>query len=280
MMEDALQGILLSCLMALITNGIAYKLGFFKLPSFFRPHLELSHLLSVFGIYFGFTIVLPLFLPPLLFQIFSQPILSPKVVMFVQFLIIFSMLITLFLYMWTEKSGVFKSALKRPDSPTSRFYDFGLGLLVWVIAIPWVTIVNQLSDSFLYMFFHFENYEQVAVRYLRDNLSSSSQMLIALLSVVVIAPIVEEIMFRGTLQQYLKKFFSVRTSILITSIIFACFHFSSTQSLGNVSLIASLFVFACFLGYTYERQGSIFASIGLHLGFNLASSLQILFFQA
>jgi membrane protease YdiL (CAAX protease family) len=89
---------------------------------------------------------------------------------------------------------------------------------------------------------------------------------------------VEELLFRGTLQQFLKKYFPVKTSIAITALVFACFHYSSAQDLGNFSLIPSLFVFACFLGYTYERQGSIFASIGLHITFNLASSFQILFF--
>jgi hypothetical protein len=103
-------------------------------------------------------------------------------------------------------------------------------------------------------------------------------MAVALIAVVIIAPIAEELLFRGTFQQYLRKFFSVKTSILLTAAIFACFHLSFSQGLGNFSLIPSLFIFSCFLGYIYERQGSLFASIGLHLAFNLASSLQILFF--
>ena len=57
---------------------------------------------------------------------------------------------------------------------------------------------------------------------------------------------------------------------------FALFHFSSLQGVGNVSLILTLLVFGGFLGFIYERQSSLFASIGLHMTFNVASTLRIL----
>jgi uncharacterized protein len=278
-MEDAVQGILLPGLMALVASGIAYKLGFFKLPSFARPLIGLSHLLSIFGIYLGYYFVLPFFLQTLLVRLSSEPILAPYGLMMLQFFISAALLLTLLFYIQTEGPSVFKTAFKNPGGATSRLYDFSFGMLIWLIAFPWVAAVSELCDFLLYLFFQAQNYEQIAVRYLKDNLASPLQMLLALISIVIIAPIVEEVLFRGTLQQYLKKFFKVRTSILMTALIFACFHFSPMQNLSNLSLIPSLFVFACFLGYIYERQGSIFASIGLHVAFNLASSLQILFSQ-
>lgn len=277
-MEDAFQGILLVCLMALVTNGIAYKVGFFRLPSYPCPPIRLSHLLSVFGIYLSYLFALPTFLQFLFLRSSSDSPLSVQSLMTMQFFIVVAMCLTLLLYIRTAKQHVFKTVFKQIESPSTRLFDFGLGMIVWFVAFPWVAIVSQICDFFLWLSFQFKGYEQVAVRYLKDNLESPIQMMIALISIVVIAPVVEEILFRGTLQQYLKKFFSIRTSIFITALIFACFHFSPTQSLGNFSLIPSLFTFACFLGYIYERQGSIYASIGLHLGFNLTSSLQILFF--
>lgn len=277
-MEDALQGILLPCLTALVTNGIAYKLGFFRLPAYTRPSIRLTHLFSVFGIYLGFLFGLPTFLQYLSLNSSLELSLSPQALMTMQFLIVLAMFVTLILYIRTEKQGIFKTAFKQPESPSTRLFDFGLGVIIWLVAFPWVAIISQVCDFLLWIFFKFEGYEQVAVRYLKDNLESPIQMIVALISVVIIAPIVEEILFRGTLQQYLKKFFSIRASIILTALTFACFHFSPAQDLGNFSLIPSLFVFACFLGYTYERQGSIYASIGLHVGFNLVSSLQILFF--
>lgn len=272
MLQEALEGITFLGLLAFLTNGIAYKLGFFKLPSYPRPPVRFTHVLSVFGIYLGFLFVLPIFLLKLL----GAP--TPSSIMTIQFLIVASMFATLLFYIRTEGRGALTAAVKNPESKSSRLTDFSIGVLVWFIAFPWVGVISQICDFLLEALFNFQSYEQVAVRYLKDNLQSIPQTVVALISIVFIAPIVEELLFRGTLQQFLKKYFSVKASIVITAAFFACFHFSSSQGLGNLSLIPSLFVFACFLGYTYERQGSIFASIGLHLIFNLASSFQILFF--
>ncbi len=270
MTEGSLQSILSSGLIALLSSGIAYKCAFFKRPLFERAPIRLFHVLSVFSIYLGL---------PLLLQLVSLSLSSPGLIMARQFFIVISILLVLFFYMQADKEGAFQAAFKNPQSRSSRFYDFGLGMMSWLIAFPWVILMGQICDLLLYVMFNFESYEQVAVRYLRDNLQATSLMVIALISIVVLAPIIEEILFRATFQQYLKKWLSVRMSIVATSAIFASFHFSISQTLGNLSLIPSLLVFSCFLGYVYERQGSIFASIGLHCTFNLVSSLQILFFS-
>lgn len=270
MLEDALQGIFFLGLIGFLTNAIAYRYGFFKLPGYPRPPVRFTHVLSVFGIYLGFLFFLPIFV----LRLVGTP--SMNSIVTIQFILVLAMFATLLFYIRTEGRGALTASVKNPMSESSRLTDFGLGMIVWFIAFPWVGVMSQICDFLLESLFNFKSYEQVAVRYLKENLESAPQMLLALISIVVIAPIVEELLFRGTLQQYLKKYLSVRTSIALTAIIFACFHYSATQGLGNLSLIPSLFTFACFLGYTYERQGSIFASIGLHLAFNLASSLQIL----
>lgn len=270
MLQDALRGVFFLGLIGVLTNGIAYHYGFFKLPDYPRPPVRLTHLLSVFGIYLGFLFVLPLFV----LRLISAP--SVSAIMTLQFLLVVAMFVTLLFYIRTEGRGAMTASVKNPLSKSSRLTDFGLGMVVWLIAFPWVGVMSQICDFILESLFNFQSYEQVAVRYLKENLGSAPQTVLALLSIVIIAPIVEELLFRGTLQQFLKKYCSVKVSIVLTAAIFACFHFSASQGLGNLSLIPSLFTFACFLGYTYERQGSIFASIGLHLAFNLASSLQIL----
>jgi len=269
---DALEGILLPLFAGLITSGIAYRLGFFKRPTFSRPPIFLPQLLSVFGIYLGYSFVLAPFLQILLFRITTKPHL-----MGLQFSIFFALFLTLLLYLRTDGKLAFTAALKNPEGSSSRCYDFGFGMMIWLVAFPWTSLVNRFCDFVLYFFFHFENYEQDAILYLKKSLDSPFQLTFALIAVILLAPMVEEILFRGTLQQYLKKFFSPQISVFITAIIFASFHFSFSQQLGNLAIIPSLFVFACFLGYVYERQGSIYASIGLHSAFNLASSLQILF---
>lgn len=273
MLQDALESILLLGLMGFLTNAIAYKFGFFIRPACPRAPLRFVHLVSIFAIYLGFLFLLPTFV----FHIFK--VHSQGALITLQLVTVSALLVALIYYIRSKGQEAFASALKNRASPSSRWTDFGLGVIIWFVAFPWVGVVSQICDLVLELFFNFQSYEQVAVRYLKENLQSTPQTIIALFSIVVIAPIVEELLFRGTLQQYLKKYFSVKTSIIVTALIFSCFHFSYSQGLGNFSLIPSLFTFACFLGYIYERQGSIFASIGLHLTFNCASSLQILFFS-
>jgi uncharacterized protein len=64
-------------------------------------------------------------------------------------------------------------------------------------------------------------------------------------------------------------------SILLASLIFAFFHFSYSQGIDNIEVITSLFVFSCFLGFVYERQQSLWASVGLHALFNAISVVLI-----
>ncbi|MGL5263711.1 MAG: lysostaphin resistance A-like protein, partial [Candidatus Rhabdochlamydia sp.] len=120
------------------------------------------------------------------------------------------------------------------------------------------------------------NYEQVAVRYLKKSIYSPSQLIPALIMIVCAAPIIEELLFRGCLQSYLKRYMKSSLAIIFSSLCFSVFHFSFSQGIGNVSLLFSLFVFALFLGFIYERQGSLFASIGLHMTLNVVSVVRIL----
>ena len=69
-----------------------------------------------------------------------------------------------------------------------------------------------------------------------------------------------------------------KKAIVFSALCFALFHYAPSQGMGNISLLATLFLFALFLGFIYERQASLFASIGLHMTFNAVSTFRILFF--
>ena len=85
------------------------------------------------------------------------------------------------------------------------------------------------------------------------------------ISAAVLAPIIEEIFFRGLVQSALRRIVSPWVAILITSIIFAAIHTSQPQ------YIPALFVLAVMLGYNYERCGRLWASILIHMLFNAAT---------
>lgn len=152
-----------------------------------------------------------------------------------------------------------------------------LGVISWFIVYPWIIALSQLIGIAMEMF-HIQhtNLDQVAVKQVKDIMNHPLLLWSMIPSIVLIVPFVEELLFRGFLQTWLKGMYSVRTSILITSAVFASFHYSSSQGVENIELLGALFLLSCYLGFIRERQNSIVASFGLHATFNLVSLFMIL----
>ena len=86
-----------------------------------------------------------------------------------------------------------------------------------------------------------------------------------LVSTVVLAPLAEELLYRGLLQSMIRQHTSSPwPAILLTSAVFAASHFGQCQDMP------ALFVLAVALGYNYERTGRLVAPILLHALFNAA----------
>lgn len=82
----------------------------------------------------------------------------------------------------------------------------------------------------------------------------------------IIAPIAEEIFFRGMIQTILGNFLGSRwRAVLFTSLAFGLIHFSQPYA------IAALIFLAILIGYSYEKTGSILPPILIHALFNLKS---------
>ena len=95
---------------------------------------------------------------------------------------------------------------------------------------------------------------------------------------VVLAPYVEEMLFRGFLQGFLNGLIHPVLSVLVTSAAFATIHYSSLQKGSNYEIMVGLFLFAIIASNLREREDSIMASIGYHAAFN-ATSLALVFWQ-
>ena len=79
---------------------------------------------------------------------------------------------------------------------------------------------------------------------------------------VVIAPFVEEIMFRGVLYSWLRSFCSPLVSMLLSAILFAGLHPQGV--IGLVPLTAIGFI----LAFVREWRGSLIACMTTHACFN------------
>ena len=80
----------------------------------------------------------------------------------------------------------------------------------------------------------------------------------------VVAPVAEELFFRGMVQTMLGNVLPTRwLAILITSLAFGLIHISQPYA------IAALTMLAVVIGYAYEKTGSMLPPIFIHAAFNL-----------
>lgn len=90
------------------------------------------------------------------------------------------------------------------------------------------------------------------------NLSSRYEYILAFITLVVIAPLAEEVLFRGYLYGKLRKSGPVWLAILITSILFGAVH-------GQWNVGIDVFVLSIMLCALREITGSIWAGVLLHM---------------
>jgi membrane protease YdiL (CAAX protease family) len=109
------------------------------------------------------------------------------------------------------------------------------------------------------------NSTQDAVKLLRESTDNLAVGLMAF-SAAIVAPIAEEVIFRGYLYPVAKKFSGIGIGMLFSSLVFAAGH-------GNVPLMLPLFLLGMIMAYSYEKTGSILAPISIHFCFNSATVL-------
>ena len=91
--------------------------------------------------------------------------------------------------------------------------------------------------------------------------------LLGVLAIAVIAPVVEEITFRGFIYGGLRTRMGVTWAVVVSSAVFAVAHSLSVG--GSIVLLApSLFIAGVALALVYERTRSLYPGIALHASFN------------
>lgn len=104
-----------------------------------------------------------------------------------------------------------------------------------------------------------------------DQLGSRFEYVMAFIALVVLAPIVEEVIFRGFLFTQVRKNLHFWWTALIVSIVFGLIHLQ-----WNVGV--DVFALSLVLCYIREKTGTIWAGIGIHMLKNLLA-YTILFLQ-
>ena len=85
---------------------------------------------------------------------------------------------------------------------------------------------------------------------------------VAVLFYVLISPLAEELLFRGVVYGYVRRFFDVRTAVVGSAILFGIYH-------GNMVQAVYAVILGYFLAYAYEYLGDFKAPVLLHMEVNL-----------
>lgn len=99
-----------------------------------------------------------------------------------------------------------------------------------------------------------------------DNLTNHYEYLLAFFTLVVVAPVAEETIFRGYLYGKLRKRAPLWVGVLITSLLFAALHMNwSDGTLKGLNVAVDVFVLSLVMCSLREVTGSIWAGILLHM---------------
>ncbi|MBJ8082522.1 CPBP family intramembrane metalloprotease [Bacillus cereus group sp. N14] len=128
-------------------------------------------------------------------------------------------------------------------------------------------IIIELTQYVMLELFSFESAEQQRDQLGSLGLQNSLQSIIYVLSVAIITPIKEEILYRGILYRFFEKKYSFLVGIIISSFIFGILH-------GGFPVTAMIMgiVFAML----YKKTQSIVPSIILHIVWNLLVSISMI----
>ncbi len=129
-------------------------------------------------------------------------------------------------------------------------------LIVFSISVSFILDLILILLSRLEIFSHvFDSYEQVS------GVIFGGGFVLTLLSVGVIGPIFEEILFRGLIFGELRKITKVRAALVIQALLFGVYHMNLVQ--GAYAVLLGLLI-----GFVYYRSNSFIAPVLMHVTIN------------
>jgi membrane protease YdiL (CAAX protease family) len=277
-LEGRPESLLFFFLIALVAVALGWHYQFFKplKKSVVTSHLQLHHLLIAFALFLFITILI---VPTMMLAAIAivtgnsdvEALASnPLIQGWLNITAIIISAIAVVTYSRCIDPSAKREVWGEQTSIKESVKSYFTGIATWLIAFPVTNVVAQLVVIILLWIKPDANIDidQTAVHFLKSTMPYPVLLTLTVICLVFLAPIIEELLFRGFFQSWLKSKMGRWPAIVVASLVFAGFHFSITQQFANVELLFSLFVLSMFLGYLFERQNSIWAPIGLHTVFN------------
>jgi membrane protease YdiL (CAAX protease family) len=148
--------------------------------------------------------------------------------------------------------------------PVGRSVLLGVSLLI--SALPMVFAVDYLASALLKVNPTTDAQEVIRIF---ENSSTGAQRIPIILLAVVIAPVAEELAFRGYLYGVIKRYFGAVPALVLSGILFALIHL-------NLPSFFPLLVLASAFALAYELSGSLLVPMTMHALFNALSLILVL----
>jgi membrane protease YdiL (CAAX protease family) len=145
-----------------------------------------------------------------------------------------------------------------------------VGIAVGLCALPATWGLEMLSNVLLRLL-RYHPVEQEAVQILRNTDGWQNRLVLGV-ATIIIAPVAEEILFRGILYPFIKRIGYPRLAWWITALVFAAVHV-------NLATFIPLAFLAFVLIWLYEHTGNLLACIATHSLFNAANFIALYFLQ-
>jgi membrane protease YdiL (CAAX protease family) len=147
--------------------------------------------------------------------------------------------------------------------------DLGWGLMGGVVGFGLAGLAGLLSVNLLTLF------DEPAPEVAHETLVTLQQdfnfnlLMMVIIQAVIMAPLIEELVFRGALQTALMRLMKGKRwlAMLITAAAFSAIHGTVVPTQG----LLPLFVLGLVFSYVYERTGSLLVPILAHAVFNAAN---------
>jgi membrane protease YdiL (CAAX protease family) len=148
--------------------------------------------------------------------------------------------------------------------PVGRSLLLGIALLI--SALPMVFVVDYIASILLKVNTTTDTQEVIRIF---ENSSTVAQRVPIILLAVVIAPVAEEVAFRGYLYGVMKRYIGAVPALILSGILFALIHLN-LPSFFPLLVLASVFALA------YELTGSLLVPMTMHALFNALSLILVL----
>ena len=136
--------------------------------------------------------------------------------------------------------------------------------IIWVVSLIWNGLLK-----FLQKFGWIGPTPPQELIQLFGNGGDPIAITLLILFAVLLAPIVEEVIFRGCIYRFLKSQTLIPSAQVISGILFALLH-------GNLMSFGPLLVVGILLAHVYESNGNLLVAISFHALFNSFSLLMLL----